>query len=269
MPFKDIKPNDFAWMKQTVQVAIPNQKEITLTQSQTISTSKNKSTALLMLHGFSSSPAVFRLIAPLLKNYDHIYIPTLDGHGRSIAKFAKSTAKAWLRDAENAFKTLKEQFEFVDVLGLSLGGLLACEMVHHYEIRNLFLLAPCLALTKNLTALKSIALILKELGFKNIANRGGRMDSPIMQELLYRQLPLTSIIELLNLIDSFHFKSWDTSTHLFLGQHDNVVNSKKVHTMLQVLPRLKVNYLANSNHVLSIDTDYEKIVEQINIYSSK
>ena len=269
MPLKDIKPYDFAWMNQTVHLAIPNQDEMPLSQSQTISQSKKKQRALLMLHGFSSSAAVFRLMAPKLKHYDHILMPTLAGHGKSIASFAKARATDWLGDAENAYKALNEQFESVDVLGLSLGGLIACHMVHKYQIRNLFLLAPALALSKNLPRLRQIALFCKQLGFKNLMNHGGRTFAPFADELLYRQLPLSVIIELLNFIDSYQFKSWNASTYLFLGKHDNVVNSKKIHEILKPLPSLEVTYLENSNHVLPIDGDYEKVVQQINLYSSK
>ena len=269
MPLKDIKPYDFAWMTQKVHLAIPNQDEMALSQSQIISATKKKQRALLMLHGFSSSAAVFRLMAPKLKHYDHIFMPTLAGHGKSIASFAKARATDWLRDAENAYKALNEQFEYVDILGLSLGGLIACHMIHKYPIRNLFLLAPALALSINLPRLRQIALFCKHLGFKNVMNRGGSTFVPFADELLYRQLPLSVIIELLNFIESYQFKSWDASTYLFLGEHDNVVNSKKVHEILKPLPSLEVTYLENSNHVLPLDGDYEKVIQQINLYSSK
>lgn len=269
MPFNDIMPYDFAWMRQGIHLASPSQNDIALTQTQMISKGNKKATALLMLHGFSSSAAVFRLIAPRLQHYDHIFIPTLAGHGQSIASFAKSSAKSWLQDAEHAYKILNAQFESVDVLGLSLGGLIACYLAEKHPIRNLFLLAPALALRKNLAQLRVIASICKQLGFVNVLNRGGRTFNAVVDELLYRQLPLETIIEILNFIDNYEFKSWGSATYLFLGQHDDVVDSKQVHQMLKLLPMLQVSYLPNSNHVLPIDGDYEQIIEQINLYSSK
>ena len=135
--------------------------------------------------------------------------------------------------------------------------------------QKLIFARSCLALRKNLAQLRVIASICKQLGFVNVLNRGGRTFNAVVDELLYRQLPLETIIEILNFIDNYEFKSWGSATYLFLGQHDDVVDSKQVHQMLKLLPMLQVSYLPNSNHVLPIDGDYEQIIEQINLYSSK
>ena len=268
MNLQDIKLYDFAWMRQGIHLASPRPDHMALTHPQRLDKGDKSRSALLMLHGFASSAAVFRLMAPHLRHYDHIFIPNLAGHGLSIASFAQSNAQSWLKHAEQACSNLHAQFESVDVLGLSLGGLIACHLVKKYPLRNLFLLAPALALIQNLAQLRQMTLVCKHLGFENLLNRGGRTFAPFVDELLYRQLPLTCILELLNFIDNYQFHAWDTPSYLFLGQHDNVVDSKKVHQLLKSLPRLEVSYLPHSSHVLAIDGDYQHIIERINVYSS-
>src|SRR3989338_2384602 len=45
--------------------------------------------ALLLIHGFASSPAVFRIMLPALTGYDAYVCPTLPGHGANLDVFTQ------------------------------------------------------------------------------------------------------------------------------------------------------------------------------------
>lgn len=47
----------------------------------------NTQHALLMLHGFSSTPAVYRYLLPAFDHYDAIIVPTLPAHGNNCNLF--------------------------------------------------------------------------------------------------------------------------------------------------------------------------------------
>lgn len=220
--------------------------------------------ALLVLHGFSSSPAVYRNLIPKLKNYNAILCPVLPGHAESIDDFAKVTAKDWLNAANLACKELMKEYKKVDVLGLSLGGLLAFELSKHFELNHLYLLAPALKLKMRVNIMLKLAHLLKRLGFHHFRNAGGNIFQEGSAELAYRQLPITTIIEMLQLSHDFEWASPKCPVDLFLGEHDTVVDSQFIEAMCASMTNVQIHWLKNSAHVLPLDNDVQEIIDCIN-----
>ena len=221
---------------------------------------KGHDRALLLLHGFSSSPAVYRHLLPKLPSYDAIHCPALPGHGQSIAAFSIAKADEWLSTAERACEALINDYQTVDVMGLSLGGLLACHLSQRFRLNHLYLLAPALKLKLNMTLALKTAQILHWLGFKTLRNRAGNLCSPRYGELAYRQLPITTIIEILTLVQEFQFVPPTCPTDLFLGSFDEVVDSTFVAKAFENVPNCTIHWLKNSAHVLTLDHDLDEII---------
>ncbi len=220
--------------------------------------------ALLLLHGFSSSPAVFRIMIPELTQYDAVVCPVLPGHSDSIAAFAKVGARDWISAAEAACSELLQEYQAVDVLGFSLGGLLACHLSQRFMLRRLFLLAPALFMQRSVPVTLFCARALHSLGFRLLHNRGGNLHTNLYSELTYRQLPITTIIEILTLINSYKFVPPQCPTELFLGRFDEVVDSPAVAAHFKNAPNVTIHWLENSAHVLPLDGDIDAIVTCIN-----
>ena len=216
--------------------------------------------ALLMLHGFSSTPAVFRRLLPALPDYDAIICPVLPGHGDSIAAFRKVKAVDWIAAVEQTTAALMKDYQRVDVLGLSLGGLLACHLSQRFELNHLYLLAPALALQLPIKWALMLAHLLQGLGFKYLRNRAGNINSKQYNELAYRQLPIAAIIEILTLINEFKLIGPKCPTDLFLGRIDAVVDSKRVEHLLAHLTKVNVHWLEDSAHVLPLDSDVDAMI---------
>lgn len=220
--------------------------------------------ALLLLHGFSSSPAVYRELLPqLTTTYDALVCPVLPGHAESIATFATAQASAWIHTAEQACTELLDNYAAVDVLGLSLGGLLACHLSQHFALNHLYLLAPALALKTPVASALLLAKCLHWIGFRTLRNRAGNLYTNRASELTYRQLPLTTIIEILTLIKHFSWQTPSCPTDVFLGTHDAVIDSHKVAERFASLPKTAIHWLPNSAHVLPLDGDIDAIVRTI------
>lgn len=220
---------------------------------------QGKDHALLLLHGFSSSPAVYRQLIPTITDYDAIIAPTLPGHGESIAAFTTVKASEWIAAAEQACQELVKNYRYVDVIGLSLGGLLACHLSQRFDVHHLYLLAPALALRLNISFGLKLGYFLQKLGFKSIPNRAGNLYSKLQSELAYRQVPITTAIEILNLINNFKFTPPSCPVDLFLGQFDEVVNTQVVEKMFLDLPNTTIHWLSHSAHVLPLDGDVDTI----------
>lgn len=222
-----------------------------------------KNTALLLVHGFSSSPAVFRNIIPAVTFYDAIMCPVLPGHGESIAAFAKVTASSWVTAIEYICEQLCAEYHQVDVLGLSLGGLLACGLATKFALRHLYLLAPALKLRMPITTILQIATCLSWLGFREVRNLAGDLINPQYGEIAYRKLPLSVMLEILKFIKQFIFTSPSCPTDLFLGRYDRVIASRQIVASFGNKENLTTHWLEHSAHVLPLDDDIEVIIQCI------
>lgn len=226
----------------------------------------NKHKALLMLHGFTSSPAVFRFLIPEITQYDAIVCPVLPGHTGYLKELATVTAQDWITAAENACETLLNEYQQVDVLGLSLGGLLACHLNKKYPLNHLYLLAPALDLYIPINLVLKLLTVLKTMGFSQFyANAGNILASNT--EITYRRIPLTTIKEVLTLIKTFEWIPPQNPVDLFLGSQDTVVNSQKIAQRFSQCTQVKLHWLSNSAHVLPLDNDKNIIIDNINLHS--
>jgi len=227
------------------------------------SRSDKQGSVLLLLHGFSSSPAVFRELLPKLTMYDAIICPVLPGHAHSIVNFAHTKAEEWLATTELLCETLCKTYKQVDVLGLSLGGLLTCYLAKRYTFHHIYLLAPAIALHLNIPLAKAAARTLHTLGFRYLRNNAGNLHTNAHQELTYRQVPLTIILELFKLIQDAPDLPTNCPVDLFLGRFDAVVDSPTVAKKFENLSNTKIHWLEHSAHVLTLDGDINVIIEVI------
>lgn len=222
-----------------------------------------KHRALLLLHGFSSSPAVYRKLIPQLSFYDALVCPLLPGHGTNIEDFSKVRAQEWLHSADAACKALVEQYTLVDVMGLSLGGVLATYVSYRYKLNHLYLLAPAFSLTIHSKLALITAQILHRLGIKHLKNRAGNLQNSEFNELVYKRLPLTTIVEILHLIHHFSYEPFQCPVDLFLGTSDKVVNSQAIAKRFENEPQVQIHWLLNSAHVLPLEKDTDCIVNVV------
>jgi carboxylesterase len=114
---------------------------------------------VVLLHGFGDTPQTVASLARALRDrgYD-VSAPLLPGHGRTLAKFAKSTGSEWLVEARRAHAAMRARHTRVALVGLSLGGALAASVAaDDPELAALVLLAPYLDTPTWLRALTKVA----------------------------------------------------------------------------------------------------------------
>ncbi|KTD11609.1 lipase [Legionella gratiana] len=257
--------NDFRFMSRGKQLHTLKKEDFSRLQPINQRSTK-KDRALLLFHGFTSSPAVYRYLIPQLKNYDAIVCPVLPGHADSIAAFARAKKDDWVMHARQECEALFKEYQKVDILGVSLGALLACKLNRNFQFNHLFLLAPALKLQMNINRNKKLLSVLQSLGFCELRGMMGNIVSTKNTEIAYRRIPITTLIELFNLIEEHQWAPPNCPTDLFLGTHDIVVASKEVEKMFAHLPNTTIHWLKNSAHVLPLDNDLDQIVRCVNQY---
>jgi len=258
-----MKLDDFRHMRHGLQLEALNDNDLKFLRPVHYS-SEAKNRALLMFHGFSSTPAVFRYMLPHILHYDAIYCPPLPGHMESIEAFSRVKALDWVDAAEQHCNQLLQQYKKVDVLGLSLGGLLAYFVGGRFPVNHLYLLAPALKLHLSIQFALKFSRLCRFLGFCEIRNAAGTLMHHEHTEIAYRRLPIDTIREILILIHEMEPVSLQCPTDVFLGRHDVVVDSNKVFSIFENMPNTTIHWLNHSSHVLALDNDLQEIIHCIN-----
>jgi carboxylesterase len=81
--------------------------------------------AMVLIHGFTGSPAHWRLLAPALNQAGYtVTAPLLPGHGTSIDDMAAHTGEDWLTASVKAALEVGDHRR-LHLIGLSLGGLIS------------------------------------------------------------------------------------------------------------------------------------------------
>lgn len=255
--------NDFRYMRRGKQLSSLAEKDIPLIEP-IDKRGLGDEKALLCLHGYSSTPAVFRYLIPHIQHYDAIVAPVLQGHAHSIEAFSLSKATDWSATASKTCDNLLKQYKKVDVIGLSLGGLLAYELSQQFSLNHLYLLAPAFKLKMNVPFMLKLAHALQRLGFYQFRNKAGNMISNEHAEIAYRKLPLNTIIEMLTLAHNYKWVAPKCPVDLFLGVHDIVVDSIAVEQLFNSFSQVTIHWLKNSAHLLPLDNDFKEIIQCIN-----
>ncbi|MDB5096049.1 MAG: hypothetical protein JWM80_470 [Cyanobacteria bacterium RYN_339] len=100
--------------------------------------------AVLLVHGFSASPAAFDALMLELERRGIPYVaPALTGFGLDDFRLLeRATAADWRRDVRTSYDMLAGLAEEVSVVAISFGTLLAAELATELPVRDLVLVAP-------------------------------------------------------------------------------------------------------------------------------
>lgn len=121
---------------------------------------EGSSIAVLMIHGIAGTPAHFRELIPVIPESWSVYNILLDGHGKNVEDFGKTSMEKWKDQVNRVLQTLLERYEKVLIVAHSMGTLFAIQAAidHPNRIPSLFLLAvpmrPWVRFSTMLTSLR-------------------------------------------------------------------------------------------------------------------
>jgi carboxylesterase len=104
--------------------------------------------AVLLIHGFADTPQTLRELATYLSTQRGWTVRALllPGHGRTLAAFDSTSARAWLEAVDREYAVLRATYATVAIVGLSMGGALATLLAaRDPDLKALVLLAPYLS----------------------------------------------------------------------------------------------------------------------------
>lgn len=101
-----------------------------------------KSTAVLLLHGFTGSPSQMQWLgANLERDGFSVAIPTLCGHDTDPMDLLQCSESDWLKQAGDALHSLQQSHKFVFVIGFSMGGAIALQLAAQEKFAGVITLA--------------------------------------------------------------------------------------------------------------------------------
>lgn len=121
-------------------------------------------TAVLFIHGIVGTPNHFRDLIPLVdlvpENYS-IYNVLLDGHGKTVDDFAKTSMNKWHEQVWSIFDCLAKTHDRVILVGHSMGTLFSIQLAIEYPDRVpfLFLIAVPLRPGIRLTTIRNLLMM--------------------------------------------------------------------------------------------------------------
>jgi carboxylesterase len=95
---------------------------------------KNSDVGILMIHGFSSTPAQFKELAEYLSSRNFtVYAPLVAGHGTSPEDLEKTTPEQWEESVKEAYIELKQKAKKIILVGNSFGSNLAFWLAKEFD----------------------------------------------------------------------------------------------------------------------------------------
>ncbi|GHD08849.1 alpha/beta hydrolase [Zhihengliuella salsuginis] len=224
--------------------------------------SRRPGAAVLVIHGFTSSPASMRPWAEaLLEDGYTVSLPVLPGHCTSWQDLARTPWTAWRTAVTTAYDELQRNHARVYVCGLSMGGALALDLAARRAPAALALVNPALTFA-NPTAHVAGALKLAVPSVAAIANDISRQGQ---DEHAYTRTPVAAVEQLGRIMRqaAASLPGVSAPTIVFRSTTDHVVPD----TSIAVLDRRlgtpaglrRFVSLENSFHVATLDHDADTI----------
>jgi carboxylesterase len=216
------------------------------------------STGVLLIHGFTGSPASMTPWAKAMAKHGWtIRVPRLPGHGSRWQDMNLTTWEDWYSEVERNFQILKASCDHVFVFGLSMGGSLTLRLAeqHGSEISGIVLVNAAVHSERpDRHLLPAISRVLKS--FPGISND---IKKPGQDEVAYDKIPLKAAHSLSKLwkIVKDDIARVDQPILLFRSDEDHVVEASNAEWILAHVSSTSTSevILHDSYHVATLDND--------------
>lgn len=213
---------------------------------------------VLVLHGFTGNPQSMRPVAEVLANEGYsVELPRLPGHGTSVADMMTTTWADWSGTALAAYDELAARCDRVAVLGLSMGGGLACFVAEQRaDVAALVLINP-LVRPPDPAIIQGLADLLAA-GVETIESIGSDIKKEGSKEASYDATPLRPAASLFDALGPLEagLSTITAPTLVLQSREDHVVTADNGDAVVASLagPVERI-WLEDSYHVATLDND--------------
>jgi carboxylesterase len=219
----------------------------------------------LVLHGFTGNPHSVRGVAERLADAGlNVELPLLPGHGTAVEDLVDKRWEDWTAAAERSYLELAARCARVALVGLSMGGGLACWLAErHPEIAGMVLINPLVEPPAD--DFRSAVRQLHEDGTEIAPGIGSDIAKPGVTELSYPGTPLAAALSLFEGVEEVALDLGRIACPvlLFTARDDHVVPPSNGDLLEASLagPLERVP-LEKSFHVATLDFDRDEIEDR-------
>ena len=227
-------------------------------------TGKNAHVGVLLVHGFTGSPASMRPWGEFLHSKGFtVRVPLLPGHGTHPENLNKVKWQEWPAKVEFELSELRKSCDQIFLVGLSMGGgtVLNVAASHNETLRGLILVNPMIHV-KGVPV--ELAFFMSRLQ-KMRTSVGDDIKRPGVTEWGYDALPTRGVYQLLKMlrITRRNLKNVTVPVQLFHSVEDHtlpVTNTEIILDEIGSTNKTRIE-LVNSYHVATMDYDQELIFQ--------
>ena len=229
----------------------------------------NKRIGVLLVHGFTGSPAAMRPWAEYLHHHGYtVSVPLLPGHGTVPEDLNRVKWREWPAKIEGELLDLLTRCDKVFICGLSMGGGTTLNIAARYssKLAGIILVNPMIHVK---FVPHQLAWVISR--FQKMRDSvGDDIKRPGVTEYGYDVLPAVGVYELLKMLHYTKARLHDVTTpvQLFHSVEDHTLPVSNTEIILRSIgSRQKQRIeLVNSYHVATLDYDQEIIFENSRIF---
>ncbi|GAB4201967.1 MAG: alpha/beta fold hydrolase [Roseiflexaceae bacterium] len=239
-------------------------------------------TGILLLHGYSGSPAELRPMGMALAEAGYtVHGPLLPGHGGVPADLFGVRYEDWAAAALGALASLRRECGRVVVAGFSMGGLLALLLAAREPVEAVIALAPALRLFGE-PQLRLTGVLRLVMPWFRPLERADFSDPRVRAQVLARvpgldlddpevvarvrqeaRLPVGSLYEIVRLQGQVRRELARVTVPLLLmqGRRDTVVQPRSVEEVARLVRStdLRISWFEHSGHLLPLEDEREAV----------
>ena len=230
---------------------------------------KGGSRGVLLVHGFTGSPAEMRLLGEYLARQNYTVLAVrLPGHGTAVQDMEPTIWRHWYGAVVDGWHLLSGLCREINVVGLSMGGLLSLKLATEYPVHRLAALSTPIFLANRQVPL----LPLYRLFRRFVPKKRRVYDVEPHYSAGYDQTPLSSLSSLLDLIDSVKgdLGKIHCPTLLVQSRREHTVRPESASFIYDNLgsAEKELLWLEKSGHVVTLDSERETVFKKISEFLS-
>lgn len=221
-------------------------------------------TAILLIHGFTGSPAELRLLGEYLNENGYtVYAPLLAGHGTTPEEMAKTNKEDWWNSVTEAYDfLLNKGYSDIIAAGLSMGGALSLKLAINKPLTAVVSMAAPIYVHNRFIGLSGWIKYLKVYEAKK------RKAESIEQYLVsYDRTPLVCAESLNRLIKEVRGNLGKVLVPILImqGKKDETVrfeSAKYIYDRVNSSNK-ELKWYDNSSHIMTLDQERDKVFADI------
>jgi esterase/lipase len=214
----------------------------------------------LFIHGFTGGPYEVEPLARYLSRAGReCRVFTLPGHDQPDLKGLDSVHWLdWIKASAEEAIEMESRYESFDVVGFSMGGLLAAYLANRYKVRRLVLLNAAVIYVSPRRFIREMAVRIRSKDWNGLEKA--------------KKTPLRATLQFIKLAQTLRpeFRRVTVPTYVAQGENDPIVHPRSAYYIYDRLSGEKELHLyPQSKHMICLDVEADKLFRSVESFLSK